>query len=147
MTNQGNISPGAVRSRNPVVAQQVEDSERMLALPRHFGQRLLAFEGAVYGFMRRFAADYDGAYWQFYELSNGGFYMAPDGGAFRFSVDTNGYEGVMSADAAGITVCLFASSHLSFRYSEDDVFGDHFHFLREFAAEHAEATEIFAAID
>lgn len=31
-----------------------------MALPRHFGQRLLTFEGAVYDFMRRFAADYDG---------------------------------------------------------------------------------------
>ena len=73
--------------------------------------------------------------------------MVPDGGPFRFSVDTNDYEGVMSADAAGITVCLFACSHLSFRYSEDDVFGDHFHLLREFAAQHAEASAIFAAID
>ena len=147
MANQDNASPGAVGTPSPVVAQQVDDSERMMALPRHFGQRLLVFEGAVYDFMRRFAADYDGAYWQFYELSNGGFYMVPDGGPFRFSVDTNDYEGVMSADAAGITVCLFACSHLSFRYSEDDVFGDHFHLLREFAAQHAEASAIFAAID
>jgi antirestriction protein len=147
MANQDNAFPGAVGPRTSVVAQQVEDSERMMALPRHFGQRLLAFEGAVYDFMRRFAADYDGAYWQFYELSNGGFYMAPDGGPFRISIDTNGYEGEMSADAAGITICLFACSHLSFRYSDDDVFGDHFHMLREFAAEHAEASAIFAAID
>ena len=116
-----------------------------MALPRHFGQRLLIFEGAVYDFMRRFAPDYDGGFWQFYELSNGGFYMAPDGGTFRLSVDTNGYEGEMSADAAGITVCLFACSHLS--YSDDEVFSDHFHMLREFAAEHAEASAIFAAID
>lgn len=147
MTHQDNASAGAVGLRTSVVAQQVDDSERMLALPRHFGQRLLIFEGTVYDFMRRFAADYDGGYWQFYELSNGGFYMAPDGRPFRFSIDTNGYEGEMSADAAGITVCLFACSHLSFRYSEDNVFGDHFHFLREFAAEHAEASAIFAAID
>ena len=147
MSHHDNISPGAVGARTAVIAQKVDDSERMMALPRHFGQRLLMFEGAVYDFMRRFAADYDGAYWQFYELSNGGFYMAPDAGPFRISIDTNGYEGVMSADAAGITVCLFACSHLSFRYSENDVFGDHFHLLREFAAEHAEASAIFAAID
>ena len=147
MANRDNTSACAVGTRTPVVAQQVDDSERMMALPRHFGQHLLIFEGAVYGFMRRFAADYDGAYWQFYELSNGGFYMSPDGGPFRFSVDTNGYEGEMSADAAGVTVCLFACSHLSFRYSEAEVFGEHFHLLREFAAQHAEASAIFAAID
>jgi hypothetical protein len=147
MTNQDNVSAGAVGPQTSVVAQRVDDSERMMALPRHFGQRLLVFEGAVYEFMRRFAADYDGAYWHFYELSNGGFYMAPDGGPFRLSVDTNGYEGEMSADAAGITVCLFACSHLSFRYSDDEVFSDRFHMLREFAAEHVEASAIFSAID
>ncbi len=147
MANRNNTSAGAIGPRTPVVAQQVDDSERMMALPRHFGERLLIFEGAVYDFMRRFVADYDGACWQFYELSNGGFYMSPDGGPFRFSVDTNGYEGEMSADAAGITVCLFACSHLSFRYSEAEVFGEHFHLLREFAAQHAEASAIFAAID
>ena len=118
-----------------------------MALPRHFGQRLLVFEGAVYDFMRRFAPSYRGGYWEFFELSNGGFYMACDGGPFRFSVDTNGYEGEMSADAAGITVCLFVCSHLSFTYTGDDVFARHFHLLHEYAAEHAEAPAIFAAID
>jgi hypothetical protein len=147
MAIQDNASPVAVGPRTSVVAQRIDDSQRMMALPRHFGERLLIFEGAVYDFMRRFAADYDGGYWQFYELSNGGFYMAPDGGPFRILLDTNGYEGVMSADAAGITVCLFACSHLSFRYPEDNVFSDHFHFLREFAAKHVEASAIFAAID
>ena len=147
MANQDNGSPGADDPRTSVVAQRVDDSARMMALPRHFGERLLIFEGAVYGFMRQFAADYDGGYWRFYELSNGGFYMAPDGGPYRLSVDTNGYEGEMSADAAGITVCLFSCSHLSFRYSEDNVFGNHFHFLREFASGHSEASAIFAAID
>jgi hypothetical protein len=62
MAIQDNAFPGAVGSRTSVVAQQVGDSERMMALPRHFGQRLLAFEGAVYDFMRRFAPDYDGGY-------------------------------------------------------------------------------------
>lgn len=82
------------------------------------------------------------------DLSNGGFYMAPQHeGTYRFSVDTNGYDGEMSPDAAGITVCLFAYSHLSFRYADDQVFANHFHRLREFAMDHAEALAIFAAID
>ena len=132
----------------PVVARRVEDSQRLTSLPRHFGDRLLAFEGAVYDFMRRFSPDYRGGFWDFIELSNGGFYMSPEHeGTFRFSVDTNGYQGQMSPDAAGITVCLFAYSHLSFRYSGDGVFAEHFHQLRDFAIGHAEASAIFAAID
>lgn len=142
------IASPAVSAGTLVTARRVEDSERLMTLPRHFGNQLLVLEGAVYDLMRRFAPDYRGGFWHFYDLSTGGFYMAPEHeGTFRFSVDTNGYEGEMSADAAGITVCLFAYSHLSFRYADSDTFGDYFHRLREFASQHAEAPEIFAAID
>jgi hypothetical protein len=130
-----------------VTARRVEDSLRLNALPRYFGRHMMTFEGAVYDFMHRFASDYRGGFWQFYELSNGGFYMAPDRGSYRLCVDTNGYEGVMSADAAGITVCLFACSHLSFRETHGQLFAERFHQLREFALDHAEAAAIFAAID
>lgn len=142
------ISSDTAEPGTPVVARRVEDSDRIHTLPRHFGNRLLTFESAVYDFMRRFSPDYRGGFWDFVELSNGGFYMAPQHeGTFRFSVDTNGYEGEMSPEAAGITVCLFAYSHLSFRYCDDQVFAEHFHRLREFATGHTEASEIFAAID
>jgi hypothetical protein len=138
---QGNIST------SQVTARRIEEPLRLNALPRYFGRCMMRFESAVYGFMRRFAPDYRGGFWQFYELSNGGFYMAPDGESYRFCVDTNGYEGVMSANAAGITVCLFACSHLSFHDSHGELFAERFHQLREFALNHSEATEIFAAID
>jgi hypothetical protein len=147
MANQDNLSPGAIGPRTAIVARRLDDAERMMALPQHFGDRLLIFEGAVYDFMRRFAPSYRGGYWEFFELSNGAFYMACLGDPFRFSVDTNGCDGEMSADAAGITVCLYAYSHLSFIYAGNDVFAKHFHLLRDYAAEHAEASAIFAAID
>ncbi len=128
-------------------ARRVDDSRRLGTLPRYFGHRLMMFESAVYGFMHQFAQDYRGGFWQFYELTNGGFFMAPDRDSFRFSVDTNGYEGVLSANAAGLTVCLFTYSHLSFHDTRDDLFAEHFRRLREFALQHAEAVQIFAAID
>jgi hypothetical protein len=128
-------------------ARRVDDSRRLATLPRYFGHRLMMFESTVYNFMHRLALDYRGGFWQFYELSNGGFYMAPDRGQYRFCVETNGYEGVLSADAAGITVCLFACSHLSFQDTQGELFAERFHQLREFAVQHAEAAEIFAAID
>jgi hypothetical protein len=60
---------------------------------------------------------------------------------------SNGFEGSLSADAAGITVCLFTFSHLSFQQPSEDVFSRHFYALREFALDHKEAGSIFAAID
>ncbi len=68
-------------------------------------------------------------------------------GRARLFVPGNGYRGEMTAEAAGITVCLFAFSHLSFAYLQTEVFARHFHWLREFALGHSEARQIFAAID
>jgi hypothetical protein len=98
-----------------VSARLVADNERVHCLPAHFGRHMLTFENRAYDFLRSFSPDYDGAYWRFYELSNGGFYMAPDlTPLLRIAVPSNGFEGTLSADAAGIGVCLFACSHLSF---------------------------------
>ena len=65
---------------------------------------------------------------------------------YNVSVDTNGFEGSMSADAAGITACLFALSHLSFQIQHESI-AEHYHQLRDFALDHAEASAILAAID
>jgi len=147
MDTSQNFSTHADDAFTAVVARLVQDSRRPGTLARYFGERVIRFENAVYGFMRQFASEYRGGFWQFYELSNGGFYMAPEADSFRFAVETNGYEGMLSADAAGITVCLFAYSHLSFQDARDDLYAHHFHRLREYAAEHPEAGQIFAAID
>ena len=130
-----------------VTARVVEDARRLGTLPRYFGDRMMRFEAAAFDWMHRVAPDYRGGFWQFYDLSNGGFYMAPNRGSYRLRIDTNGYEGVMSADAAGITTCLFAYSHLSFHDPKGELFAERFHQLREYALEHPEAGEILAAID
>ena len=76
-----------------------------------------------------------------------GFYMAPEcGTAFQICVDGNGFADTMSVDAAGITACLFALSHLSFQIRNASI-ANHYHQLRDFALEHAEAGKILAAID
>ena len=132
-----------------IEAYKVSEHARMGTLPRHFGRHMTTVEGLIYDLMRQYSADYEGGLWHFFELSNGGFYMAPSGMSepVRFSVETNGYAGRMSADAVGITVCLFCFSLLSFQYRATDVFAKHFHRLRDYAMNHVESTEIFAAID
>jgi Antirestriction protein len=130
-----------------VTARLVDDARRLGTLPRYFEDRMMRFEGAVFDWMHRIAPDYRGGFWQFYDLSNGGFYMAPDRGSYRLRIDTNGFDGTMSADAAGITTCLFACSHLSFNDPKGELFAERFYQLREYALEHPEASEIVAAID
>lgn len=131
--------------RDPVPdARRVEHTAALFGL--HFPMRL---EPAVFSLASRLSPDYKGAYWQFYTLSNGGFYMAPQSeGAFVVHAE-NGFEGMLSGDALGITVCLYAYSHLSFAW--DDDFGQtcaaQYHLLREWMLGHAEVGAVLGAID
>ncbi len=95
------------------------------------------------------AVEYNGGYWSFYALSNGGFYMAPNIDS-RFNLHCpNSNEVELSADSLGIVCCLYAYSMLSFervpRFSE--VCAEQYHLLREFMFGHAEAASILRAID
>ena len=94
------------------------------------------------------AEDYNGGYWQFHSLGNGGFFMAPDvDRGFEVSCE-NGFEGTLSADALGITACLYSYSHLSFREGAfAETCAEQYHLLREYAMDHVEAGAILAACD
>jgi hypothetical protein len=104
-------------------------------------------EALVFGWLDRLCIDYNGCMWDFYSLSNGGFYMAPiNEKPFTIDVPTNGFSGEMSADAAGIVASLFALCDLANRVGEDKMINQ-YHWLRDFAIEHAESRLIMGAID
>ena len=112
----------------------------------HFPMQLEPF---IYGITEQLSIDYRGGYWLFYALSNGGFYMAPDSEkTFAVSCE-NYYQGVLSADALGIVVCLYAYSHLSFTPNGrlGRMYARHYHLLREYMCEHPDVAEILSAID
>lgn len=138
-----------------ISAQLIAESARMRFLPETFGPRPMLFltvEQMVYTWMSRLTQDYRGGYWHYLRLSNGGGFMAPARpDSMRLSVDGNGFEGVLSAQACGIVSTLFAlshlTSHLQLTNQELDVLADRYEQLRDFAAEHAEAGLIYRAID
>lgn len=132
-----------------ITAQLVPESQRLDVADRHFGIRFpLQFEPMVYRFAEQLAEAYTGGYWQFYTLSNGGFYMAPDLDESFGVVADNGYSGTLSADALGITACLYAYSNLSFT---DGTFSQrcakNYGRLLDFALKHPKASAIQAAIN
>jgi hypothetical protein len=108
----------------------------------------LQLEPFVFSMASRLSEDYSGGYWDFYHLSNDGFYLAPDSTG-RFNViSENGNECFMSADGLGITACLYAYSHLSFGQGDfAETCANQFHRLREFAFAHDEAGNILRVID
>jgi hypothetical protein len=56
----------------------VPESERMNIVDGLYGMAyMLKLEPAVFSIAEALAEEYTGGYWDFYDLSNGGFYMAP----------------------------------------------------------------------
>ena len=109
----------------------------------------MKLEPLIFNLTDHIADNYSGGYWDFYTLSNGGFYMSPrHDEPFNVSCE-NGFEGQLSADALGIVVFLYAYSHLSFsgKNGFDEICAEHYHLLREVALDHHEARGIFSAID
>ena len=130
--------------------KQIEETQRINHTAKLFGNNFpMILEPAIYAFAERLSVDYRGGYWNFYELYNGGFYMTPDDDEQFLVISDNGFEGIMSADAFGITACLYAYSHLSF--TDDSNLAEscarQYHLLREFMFGHSEAKTILAATD
>ncbi len=119
------------------------DPSRLFGM--HFPMRL---EPTVFDMAGRLAAEYQGGYWEFYALSNGGFYMAPKTGTIYGVSCENGFEGKLSADALGIAACLYAYSYLSFGEGAfAETVSQHYHWLREYMLGTPEAGGILGAID
>lgn len=125
----------------------IAEKDRYKFLPCHCGKwHYMMFETAVYAAARRLCPDYTGGYWDFYDLSNGGWYMSLDSEKpCRVVWELNGFEGTMTPDAFGITSCLYAYNAMF--GSRDELFVPAYHALRDYALEHAESELILAAID
>jgi len=133
----------------PVTRQLVPEDQRMAITEELFGTAFpLQLEPVVYGITDRMANEYTGGYWNFYTLSNGSFYMAPAEDSVFHVKCQNMFEGDLSADALGITACLYAYSNLSFSLSDiAREYARHYHLLREYMVGHPEVREILGAID
>ena len=127
----------------------VAEERRPTFLPELFGpSRMLVAENMVYAMMNSLSPlDYAGGHWDFYELGGRPLFMAPTSKArYRMACSGNGWQGEVSAEAAGIIATLFAFSHLSFHHAADQLVEGYVR-LYEFAGDHPEAAEIFQAID
>jgi hypothetical protein len=100
-------------SLNLVTRELVPEDQRLSITERYFGIHFpLKLEPVIYGITDRMAKDYSGGQWDFFTLSNGGFYMAPSGDDVYHVTCDNMFEGDLSADALGIThlsLCVLTS--------------------------------------
>jgi hypothetical protein len=121
-----------------IISTIVPESERMAVVDRIFGlSYVLKLEPMVFTMAEHLSSQYNGGYWQFQKLSNGGFYMAPRMDTIFDVSCENGFKGKMSADGLGICACMYAYSYLSFgdgRLAE--TCATQYHLLREYMFEH-----------
>ena len=130
-----------------ITKRQIPEAERLDFLPRKVRNAYLQFETSVYNLMGQLCADYSGGYWQFYELSNGGFYMAlEDDKTMHVDFPANYFEDDMSPETLSIAACLFSLNALCWQTKSEQI-TDNFYALRDFAIQHKEAGKILKLID
>ncbi|ECZ7895947.1 antirestriction protein [Salmonella enterica subsp. enterica serovar Derby] len=126
-----------------ITATPVPDEDRPDFWPRHFRgiPQWILLEPRIFAWTDRLCADYSGGIWQFYTLSNGGAFMAPeaDDGDDTWPLFNcmNGNSADMSAEAAGITACRTGS----------DLMTAHYYRLRDYALNHPECSAIMHITD
>jgi len=121
--------------------------------PTLFGARLfMAGENLVYNVATEMSENYKGGYWEY--VSNTAqtvMFMYPQvvEGTLKVRAQ-NYYQGTMGAEAFGIVCTLYALNRLMFSEMPEPMLEnlvEKFYALRDYAATHKEAEEIFAAID
>ncbi|PXK81728.1 antirestriction protein [Klebsiella variicola] len=145
------LPPQPASSSPALTATLLQDEQRISFWPGHFGSipQWIILEPTVFAWMDRFCTDYHGGIWQFYTLSNGGAFMAPEAESdklWSLFNPLNGNGGELSAGAAGIAVCLMTYSHHAIR-TECDAMTEHYYRLRDYALSHAECSAIMHIID
>jgi len=130
--------------------ERLDDTQRVDHTAKLFGTYFpIRLESFVFDMARRLSHDYEGGLWHFYAMSNDGFYLAPELPETFNAESENGYQGVVTADALGITACLYAYSHLSFTDTGEfsNTCARQYHLLRDYVFEHHEAKHILGLID
>lgn len=135
-------------SENTITAALITDRSRINFFPKHFGSAFLVAENALYDYMGKLCKSYSGGLWNFYVLSNGGVFAAPDDDEpMHLEWSMNWFEGDMSAEAAGIVASLFMLNYLANKYRTDR-FIEKYYQLRDYALNfHPERAMIYQAID
>jgi Antirestriction protein len=134
--------------KGKIIATSIPDSESFDFLPKFFGKALeVRGELLVHEFVERISGGHGIHDWNFYTLSNGGFFLAPNWEEeVHASWACNGFDDMLSPDAVGIFSTLLAI-HMLASERQDKRLGSHYYRLLDFAAVHPEAAKIFRAID
>jgi hypothetical protein len=136
-----------------IVCTPVPDEQCQTFWPQHFRgiPQWILLQPRIFARLKRLCDDYCGGFWNFYTLSNGGAFIAPepDEGSeekWKLFSTMNGNSAEVSPEAAGIAACLLEYSHHACR-TECDAMTAHYYRLRDYALSHPECSAIMRIID
>lgn len=107
----------------------------------------------VYALAQKMMPEYEGGFWHFIRLPDGGGYMMPDGDRFHLVNGENWFDRTVSADAAGIIVTsLVINRQLWLYHDSGDAGLTHLYRMRDaqlwsHIEFHPECNAIYAALD
>lgn len=117
----------------------LEVGKRQIALDQHYGQRSVEISKRIVSLLAERCPQHKGALWDMYELSNGGFFIAPKRIARPVTAAHGSAE--VSAEAAGVVANLIGYREFE---RESSGFTDLRKALEVYAAQHPEAEQIRA---
>jgi hypothetical protein len=134
-----------------ITKKELRGDYRVRALPKNFPVIFMYVEQAVFNTAKHFSEDYNGGFWDFYQLSNGGFLMTPEN-PMTITNTYNFTEETVSAEAAGIVFCILTYSRLGDSIIEKqpelaEILYRHINLLKDYAEQHEEAVKIYRLID
>lgn len=137
-------------TESTIAVTLVPDEQRLDFWFNHFGavKGWTTFEIVTFTTFGQFCEAYNGGYWEYCILSNGGAFIYPDISEEALTLFNmhNGNEAQVSCEAAGIVVFLILYSIWSFQ-TKSELMCDRFYQLRDYALQHSESAAIFHLID
>ncbi|WP_340611437.1 antirestriction protein (plasmid) [Xenorhabdus stockiae] len=103
----------------PITKKKIRYDRMLTFLPRHFGHYFMNAETYLYNWMDRYAEDYNGDSYSYYELSNQSILICPDSGYSLWSENGSSFED-LSPEQVGITATLFLLNHFIFKTYEQE---------------------------
>lgn len=131
-------------AHNSIVALLVGNSRRATLLPDYVqSSHCHLMLRNVFDTMTKLSKDYNGGYWEYWELSNNSFFMIPKTRP-NYHVNYSGFSGILSAEATGIIASMIAFKAMA-RDTKNFHYLDLHHSLIEWAKRHWEWNNIVQA--
>ena len=133
-------------SYEPITERVASEAERMDFLPARLGNATHLFESHLFSWAEQTAENYNGGFWDFVELSNGGFYCRPADHKIYHCKNIAGETADVENDVIGLFATCAALADISWHVADDRIL-QNYEAVRAFIALHRECRTLWRLMD